>query len=1059
MIYRFLPVNNPGRVSTALAELLGTTAVRFSSDYLPFTSLKINGKKMASSTTPSNRMKLTPSNSPYLPHPARLPYRSRPSTDPRLSLRRVVGTTCTSPTGFDTVNSSFAYIAGGAVVVVDVTGAEYTQRFYRARPNAVPIYSTSPLPYSPSTPTQTPKANDSRNRSSVRESNYGSLDWSESPTSNSKTWTSRERIKAATCLALSKEGRFLAVGETGYAPRVLIFNLDDSSSDTPLVSISEHAVGVKAVAWSADSKYLASLGTADDGFVYIWKIDTKTGAAKLFQQNRCISYVRGMIWAGNALITFGVRHIKMWRVEEGQSTSPVKQKFIGDSNTTSQPHQKTLPGRNVILGNMIEATFSCAAAIDDNRAIICSETGDVCLFDDTEKQMKLTKVLESGFVTTCVSIRGDTIYLGGKSGSLLTLDLASFIDCNPDCLHSNLGSFAGLFSMGFLETNLVTIDAERSIHVWGHDRDSRKLDLESPIRIPGHQDPVLGVEPLKRPNAADADFYSWSASGQVLLWDVDGKIKCSFQVPLDEACIEDEPDLVNQLTLVRATKEGKFFITGDKLGIVKIIEFSTLQCVSSMRAHASDCQSITIYEDESRFLIATCGRDRTTQLFRKTPAGEFEHFQTLEFAARVVQVLIPSSDKLITCSLDRTLQVHDLVTKEDDPDVMAAILSKTLPVKASPSSMTMGTDGKSVFVSSLDRSICLFDMESGKLTNSFKCIDESGVEPVVLDSLVSRPASDKEPAFLLGVSNTDKSIRIYDAQTGSFLDREWGHTEAINGLALIENDENKRKVVSVGSDGTIMIWDMDLQDPSWGTATRDPSPVKDGSAVARPTLRRVLSKAELAEFQRSSSSAAGRRSPPRTLTKKRSVYNLTTPSNRAPLSSLQTGPALSIAEDTPTRRPSVDNRCSSPPTSPKAKVKRRPSLPALNSSKTKSNSNLRAFGSLNTATEQACRTLRTYRKKLSTPDPISQDVLAELDQELRLTALALGDRATRSKIMSDTMLNGLLDQYSERLVAMLDEKLRLNYRSTSDQEQDPDTPSKRPVSSDSESAESGDASS
>jgi hypothetical protein len=79
------------------------------------------------------------------------------------------------------------------------------------------------------------------------------------------------------------------------------------------------------------------------------------------------------------------------------------------------------------------------------------------------------------------------------------------------------------------------------------------------------------------------------------------------------------------------------------------------------------------------------------------------------------------------------------------------------------------------------------------------------------------------------------------------------------------------------------------------------------------------------------------------------------------------------------------------------------------------------------ATEQACRTLRAYRKKLSSTEPVSPEVLTELDQELRLTASALGDRAIRSKAMNESMLSGLLDQYSERIVSLLDEKLRLNF--------------------------------
>ncbi|KAK7747040.1 hypothetical protein SLS62_009297 [Diatrype stigma] len=1008
-------------------------------------------------TTPSNRLKLTPSNSPFPQRPPRSPLRAKGLPDPHLSLKRVIGTTCASPNGFDAAQSSFAYIAGGAVVVVDVNGDEYSQRFYRARPTAIPVYGASAPSHSPSASSATPKANDSRNRVSLRESAIGPLGSSDSP--SSKTWTSRERIKAATCVALSREGRFLAVGETGYAPRVLIFGLEESSSDIPLVSISEHGFGVKAVAWSADTKYLASLGSSNDGCLYVWKIDPRTGAAKLFQQNRCTANVRSMIWVGNSLVTLGVRHIKVWRVEEApRPTSPSKQKLTVEMSSPAS-QQKSLPGRNVLLGNMIETTFTCAVAIDETRAVICSETGDVCLFDDTSKHMKLTKVLESGFATTCVAISGNSIYLGGKSGSVNTLDLAAFMKESSDCIQGISETQWGLVGLGFLKERMVTVDVKQSINISSPSPDSCALDSPpSPIPIAGHGEPILGVEVLPQPNSSGAVFCTWTGSGRVILWDIDGKITSSFDVPLDQAPSDSEAVAINQLTIVRVTKGGTHFVTGDKLGILKIIGFPTKECISSLKVHSSDCQSITTYEDESRFLIASCGRDRTAQLIRRKAEGEFEHFQTLEFAAKVAQVLIPSPDKVITCSSDKSIQFHDLVTKDGDPDAMAALISKGLALKASPVSMTITPDGKGVLVSSLDRCVSIYDIESGKLSNTFKCTDENGQESVVLDSLIAHSTADKEASFLLGISNTDKSIRIYNAQTGDFLDREWGHTEGINGAALIE-DEGTRKVVSVGTDGTIMVWEMDLQDQSWSSSAREPSPDKDNSILGRPPLRRVLSKAELAEFQQRSSATsggrsptAGRRSPPRTLFKKRSQYNLnTTPSARTPTAAGQSSPASVIAEDTPSRRPSSDSRSGSPPPSPKSRVTRRPSLPALGSKK-KSSNNLRGLGSLNTATEQAARTLRAYRKRLTSSDSISQDSLAELDQELRLTAVALGDRAIRSKAMSDSILNGLLDQYSERLVNLLDEKLKLSYPSLADRE--PDSPTRSSHSSGAESSSS-----
>ncbi|KAK8130258.1 hypothetical protein PG999_002638 [Apiospora kogelbergensis] len=983
------------------------------------------------SSTPTNRLRLTPSTSPFLPRPPKSPSRGRPppTRDPPV-------------------------LEEGAVVVADIEGQDYAQRFFRARPTAVPVYSTSGLLNSPPTPTSsTPKANDSRNRLPIpqRDSSFGAGDGD----SSSKTWTSRERIKAATCLALSREGRFLAVGETGYAPRVLIFSLEESSSDRPLVSISEHMFGVKAVAWSPDSKFLASLGAANDGFLYLWRIDPRTGAAKLFQQNRCTSFVRHMIWMGNNLITLGVRHVKVWRVEEITLASPVKQRFTSDtssSSSTSQP-SKSLPGRNILLGGLLEATFTCAAAIDETHAIICTETGEICLLDDTAKQTKLVKILEIGFNITCVTVRDQVAYIGGKSGNFATLDLKLFGEGmdEENCVMATSNSPTGLFAMGFLQDNLVTVDAKRSIDIWNMSYIPGQPDtVVTQMQIPGQGDAILGVEMLPQPNDVGAAFYTWSGSGDIILWDLEGKKTMSFRSAAEDAYDENDADLGNQLVTVKATNGAKFFVTGDKHGVLRIIELATTDCIFETKAHTSNCQSIAIYEDDTNFLIASCARDRTAQLFHKTSSGDFELFQTLEFAAKVVDVLIPSHDKLITGSLDRSLQIWDLISREGDSDVKAAISARSLPLKSSPASMAMSAGGRSLFVSLLDRTICNYDVESGKLSKSFKCSDGAGGDPVVLDSLIHRGATEQEAPFLLGLSNTDKSIRLYDPQTGTFIDREWGHTEAINGVALIEDCDGGRKVVSAGSDGTIMIWGLnDLQEQMTGSTSRDASPMKDSSAVARPPLRRVLSKAELAEFQRPNS-AAGRRSPPRTVNKKRSQHNLSSAGSvRTPTSARQSSPVPSMAEDTPSRRPSVDSRSETPPASPRTRtVNKRPSVTSLNGgtkSKTSSTS-LRGFGSLNMATEQAIRTLRTYRKKLAGSETVATDLLAELDQELRLTSLALGDRAKQSKSMSDAMLDGILEQYSSRLMAMIDEKLGLSNHPLLER-RDSDLSNKRPTSS------------
>ena len=277
--------------------------------------------------SPAWGLKLTPSNSPFVKSASlRSPVKSN-RQELNLSLRQVIGTTTNTANGFDSLPSgrSFAFTAGAAAVIATVDdNQQVSQRFYRARPNANPLNPSSSIYGGPSTPTN----NESRSRTaaSLRDMGIGASplaspggDWGDSP--GNKTWTARERIKAATCVSFSPDGKYLAIGEvglgpalyiialttkqTGYKPRVLVFSTSkDAPSDTPLTCLSDHTFGVRCVSFSPDSQYLASLGSANDGFLYIWSINSRTGSATLFASNKCTSNINKMAWLGSSLITY-----------------------------------------------------------------------------------------------------------------------------------------------------------------------------------------------------------------------------------------------------------------------------------------------------------------------------------------------------------------------------------------------------------------------------------------------------------------------------------------------------------------------------------------------------------------------------------------------------------------------------------------------------------------------------------------------------------------------------------------------------------------------------------
>ncbi|KAH8590233.1 WD repeat protein-like protein [Bisporella sp. PMI_857] len=1013
-------------------------------------------------------LKLTPSNSPFSRTP-RSPNKTRLGLyEDGLSLKKIIGTTVSSPNALDSLPSSrvFAYTAGAAAIVVNLPDSidrdniAYSQRFFRARPTAVPLYVGSFPACAPSTPTHT--ANDGRNRiGNLRDvaipyspsTPHTSLDFGDSP--SSKTWTSRERIKAATCVSISGDGRYLAVGETGYSPRVLIFALQDASSDVPLAILSEHTFGVRAVAFSPKQNYLASLGTPNDGFLYVWSINQRTGAAKLHSSNKCTSSVKQMIWLGDNIVTVGTRHVKVWRVDN-RSVSPVKPKFALDGTPQPAPvipALKTLTGRNVLLGPLVEATFTAVGAVSEETAIVCSDRGDICLLDDSNGQ-KLMRLANTGFSITClaVNMQSRTVKIGGMLGQVKSMSLDDLLTPStpPESPLSLIEKMStrnetGLCAMRFAADTLVTIDSKHMIEIVNEDlklEDERELITP----FPAHGGAVLGVIPLAAPNSRNSAFLTWSANGIVVFWDLDGCGQGSLKIEMEQNSIADD-DPVNQCQVIRASKDLTFLVSGDRYGVLRVIDPVTQACTFDVRAHLTDIQDIAIWESGDIALIASCGRDRTVQLFQ-CKSGPWELIQTLEdHAASVCGVFFAENgEKLISCSTDRTIHIRQIVkTEVDGQDMMGAVPVRIITLKASPVSM-IPCPGANFVVSLLDRTVATYEISSGRLVASFKATDSDGGEAVVLDALrIGNPGQSGKPTILASISGTDKSVRIYDVVAGSFLDREWGHTAAVTDVALLETtDSDQKTLVSTGSDGTIMIWDLSPRSPDLLESpdfSREESPPKESLSV-RPPLRRVLSRAEIAEFQRASpvSTPSGRASPPRTVRRKTSRYGLSTqsPSILPPMPS-GSKYLMSASEDSSSRKGSPRNRSRSPPGSPKGRESRRSSL-ADTRIRTKSNSNLSEFGTLNMATEQACRTLRAYRRKLASSEAVKDELLKELEQELRLTALAVGERSLKSKAITETIMTGLLDQYSSRLVSMFDEKLRLTRTETQGETEEVDTP-------------------
>lgn len=448
-----------------------------------------------------------------------------------------------------------------------------------------------------------------------------------------------------------------------------------------------------------------------------------------------------------------------------------------------------------------------------------------------------------------------------------------------------------------------------------------------------------------------------------------------------------------------------------------------------MRAHGTEITDIVVNSTPGLCLIASSGRDRMVQLFKKTEET-FELIQTMDDHVGAVGQLLFMNDgeRLLSCSADRTVIVREKATRDvDSSTVVAYLMSKVITLKVSPLSMTVTPDDPdNLVLSTIDRHIQRFDVASGRHVHSFKATDFETNDAVVMSSLtVANEIPGQSPRILVGVSTTDKSIRVYDFERDALLTKEFGHSEGVSDIILLERRKDNthevgRTLVSTGLDGVVMIWDLSIQQQqaqelSQGNIRDEEETPSKELVAAKPPLRRILSRSELAGFRQDGLMATPtpirEQSPPR-IRKKTSRYTLTPslPRNTGrndsppPLPNLRRSPA-----------PVLDPRRSPSPPSPKTKLtngaNHRSSISNLRTSSIDFRSSTRSrnttpseFGSLNMSTEQVCRTLRAYRKKLHSSTEYPRGA-KELERELNLTVHALSERAARHSPSPDTEID------------------------------------------------------
>ncbi|KAG9319939.1 hypothetical protein KVV02_003067 [Mortierella alpina] len=660
--------------------------------------------------------------------------------------------------------------------------------------------------------------------------------------------------KPVSSLSFSPDGQYLAVGETGHQPRILIWEV---ATQMLVGELQGHKFGVQAVQFSPNSKYLVSLGFQHDGYIHVWH--WRTGAQ--IASNRVTTKVNALTFSadGTFFVTAGLRHIKFWYLNVGASRK-------GGASVASSV--QVLDGRAGILGELRDSNYVDAACSEDGRSTYAvTSTGILCLFSEGRVMEKWIDLHARGAYSVnlddrcviCACTDGiirlfepETLqYIGTLTKPLpVGAFRGSMHECGAEG-NATASVYADVLASQYdpSSESLICIYSDRSLAVWDISNLSDAKLYRSHIF---HTDCVWGAEVLPssdenegvRPFPPDT-FVTYSADGSIKFWNLDENIgmltplsgstseshapedslpatpskeilsvlyvdentKSWIQVPESQDGLDPGFNTVPMECGVRTVKisaDGRFLASGDKGGNLRVHALSTLEKLTYQEAHDTEILAIDFTDPADKevpLLVATAGRDRLLHVF--DVMNDFALVQTLDDHSSSITCIQFTADgsRMMSCGADKCIIFRNCHKVEGG---IAYQPYHQAPGRATFYDMVLHHPSQTMAVVSGDRRFNVFALDSGKAIKSFKAETKGEDLTAGMAEICSMTHVSLDPSgTIAAASGSDKSIRIYDLLHGTCLAHMICHSELVTGVQFI-SDCNR--IVSTSADGCILVW-------------------------------------------------------------------------------------------------------------------------------------------------------------------------------------------------------------------------------------------------------------
>jgi WD40 repeat protein len=554
--------------------------------------------------------------------------------------------------------------------------------------------------------------------------------------------------KPITIMSLSQSGNLIASADkqkSGFLSTILLWDWD---TKTVKHRLSIHKESVQALAFSADDKYLASVGSLEDkSRVIIWC--TQTGKALYGLPLKGEKEVKEIQFFHNDNTRLGlVSHSTVELLQIHEKAKKIESVKCNISN--------------------LKRNFLCMAIdADDNFLYAGTRTGDILeiqIKNGIFKRVAPIKNLLGNGVRLIRSMPNGDLLVASGSGTVARIDIQRMSIRNSAELE---GCVTGL-TLSREETSFFCGTSRGNIYF------GNAYDLQMHLKASCHFSPVNSV-------AFPPDYsevFATCGKEQVRVWNIDTK-KELLRMSVPHVECYDIDFAHDGKSILSAWSDGKiraFLPQSGKL-LYEIID-----------AHVGGATALQGTLESKR--VVSGGMDGTIRVWSTGVHKQSLLRSMKEHRGRVWNIKVNSNNKeALSCSADGSCIIWDIENYHRILCIFDKIVFK---------SIVYHPEGAQLLTTGSDRRIGYWETFDGQLLRSLETGDEEQGE------ISSLSIMKDGKNFLSGGS--DGVVKIWDYDLGETVSEHDGHSGGIQALTV---SPDEKRVVSVGAEGSVIVWKLE----------------------------------------------------------------------------------------------------------------------------------------------------------------------------------------------------------------------------------------------------------